>query len=207
MTNRTEWTRYGSDVSVCANMIELGTGTGLCGLMVAAAVPSAHVFLTDLPELQNLLQRNARRNFANVQSNFKQPDEDVAFSSLSQRDEEALWQGRHGTLGNLTGTVTLGVLRWGDDKDMANYPPADVVFGADVVASLYDPVALAQTIYALCRDQNSMVFTSYKARLTGPHQLFNQELARLFEHVEHIIPNSRNKNPDVRIIRASGKRS
>jgi hypothetical protein len=176
--------------------------------MVANGVPDAQVYLTDLPELQYLLRRNAKRNFSNVQSTSSaQLDDDDTFVELSKQDEDVLRHGRHPSLNEATGTsVCVGVLRWGDGQDMKNYPPADVVIGADVVASLYDPVALAQTIHALCRDSNSLVSISYKERLSGPHQVFDEELGRLFEQVEHIIPKTRNKNPLVRIIRATGKR-
>lgn len=44
------------------SIIELGCGTGICGLMVAKAAP-VKITMTDLPELMPLLQRNLGRNF------------------------------------------------------------------------------------------------------------------------------------------------
>lgn len=51
----------------------------------------------------------------------------------------------------------------------------DVVVGADVVASLYDPIALAEMIHALCHG-GPIVFVSYKEKLTGPHEQFQAAL-------------------------------
>lgn len=42
------------------NVIELGAGTGLTGLMLASAFPDCQVHLTDLPLLQPLLQANTK---------------------------------------------------------------------------------------------------------------------------------------------------
>lgn len=54
-----DWTKI-------ASVIELGSGTGLCGIM-AAKLGAQEVVLTDLPPLVPLLQRNAARNrVANV---------------------------------------------------------------------------------------------------------------------------------------------
>jgi predicted RNA methylase len=40
--------------------VELGAGTGIVGLAIAAAYPHARVVLTDLPEVCQLLQANAQ---------------------------------------------------------------------------------------------------------------------------------------------------
>ncbi|KAL3920776.1 MAG: hypothetical protein SGARI_006862 [Bacillariaceae sp.] len=43
-------------------VIELGSGTGVTGLLTAQAYPMAQVHLTDLPQLQPLLEGNAKLN-------------------------------------------------------------------------------------------------------------------------------------------------
>ncbi len=48
--------------------MELGAGTGLCGLMIASMVPDCTVELTDLPELQDLMRSNVKRNFGTSSS-------------------------------------------------------------------------------------------------------------------------------------------
>lgn len=42
------------------SVVDLGSGTGVCGLIVARAFPNARVHLTDLPVLLDLLQRNVK---------------------------------------------------------------------------------------------------------------------------------------------------
>merc|ERR1712127_8660 len=97
--------------------------------MIAKATKS-DVAITDLPELEGLMEDNVRRNF--------EGDDDAGECSegLTARD------------GKARGTVASHALRWGVDED---YPaaPYDVIVGADIVTSLYDPQALARTLHAL----------------------------------------------------------
>ena len=53
VVNEKEWQQGNPKI------IELGSGTGVTGLLVARHIPQAQVHLTDLPELQPLLQKNA----------------------------------------------------------------------------------------------------------------------------------------------------
>jgi len=48
------------DLRPGAAVVELGAGTGVAGLALAATYPHAGVVLTDLPEVCPLLQNNAR---------------------------------------------------------------------------------------------------------------------------------------------------
>lgn len=48
------------DIGPEASIVELGAGTGVAGLALAAIHPHARVVLTDLPEVCPLLQSNAR---------------------------------------------------------------------------------------------------------------------------------------------------
>mmetsp|Transcript_27436 Transcript_27436/g.63697 ORF Transcript_27436/g.63697 Transcript_27436/m.63697 type:complete len:158 (+) Transcript_27436:299-772(+) len=101
--------------------------------------------------------------------------------------------------------VSTKVLRWGNPSDIMAVAPVDIVLGADVVASLYDPIALADTIWSLCHDQ-SKVYISYKSRLDVPHERFEGRFRELFASVIRTRPNSRNRNPNVWILIAQQKR-
>lgn len=59
----TVWQSSGNNTSV----VELGSGTGVTGLMVAKAFPEVQVDLTDLPQLVPLLKRNSDA-FPNAQA-------------------------------------------------------------------------------------------------------------------------------------------
>ena len=164
-------------------MVELGAGTGVTGLMVASALPQdVHVSLTDLPELMPLLQKNLAHNTSNA-------------TTLT-------------TIGNTTTTkdgvppVSVFPLPWGSNVT-GNY---DVILGADVVAGIYDPVKLAKTICDLCHE-HTIVYISVNSRLLEAIATFETAMVRLFDRVEIRAPMSRNKNPNVSILVATGKRS
>ena len=195
-----------SDGGGGASVLELGAGTGLCGIMVGKATNS-HVTITDLPELEELMGDNVRRNFG--------PTSSVDEEKLSA-EERSLLTYLDGD--KAKGTVTSRVLRWGveedyflnnnsDDKQQGEDEQTyDVIIGADIVASLYDPIALAQTLHALC-GPTTKIYISSKSRLDKPHETFDVEMARLFERVEKkVLPRSRLNNPNVFIIQAEGKR-
>ena len=152
-------------------VLELGAGTGLCGLMVGKA-SSAHVVVTDLPELMGLIDDNIQRNFS--------------------------------TGDKANGTVESRVLRWGVEEDYGG-APFDVIIGADIVASLYDPIALARTLHALS-GPNTKIYISSKSRLDKPHEEFDEEMNRLFKRVERVVPESRLRNPLVSVMVFGGKR-
>ena len=197
---------HSKSTSTSTSVLELGTGTGLCGAMVAKAVPGVHVSLTDLPALMPFLQRNVARNFA-IESILTQtgdpiePDADNDDGILSEyaggeSDDDA--KRSHSR-------VSAFPLAWGA-SDFSTLGTFDVVMGADVVSSLYDPVALAQTIWSLANSR-SMIYVSFKERLSSVHRVFEEELQSLFAHVEIVKPStSRNRNPDIRILIARGKK-
>jgi hypothetical protein len=174
-------------------LCELGAGTGLSGFMVAKACRGSHVFVTDLPELLDLMKANYDLNFV-----------DGDFGAVTE--EDFLRRKVGSELFVSQGSAEAKVLRWGVKSDYEG-APFDVVFGADVVASLYDPIALANTFYDLCGPESN-VYLSYKGRLDEPHLLFEAELKRLFsvvKRIEHPNIHSRNKNPGVSILKAWGK--
>lgn len=188
-----------------ASVLELGAGTGLCGIMVGKATKS-QVTITDLPELEELMGDNVRRNFG--------PSVDVAAEESLSEEERSLVTYLDG--GKAKGTVASRVLRWGVEEDYflnsgeeqkhGGDQSYDVIIGADIVASLYDPVALAQTLHALC-GPTTKIYISCKTRLDEIHEAFDVEMARLFERVEKKVPPcSRLKSPNVFIIQAGGKR-
>lgn len=51
-----EWNPLGQP----RRIVELGSGTGVSGLMLASAFPESKVYLTDLPQLMPLLEENAK---------------------------------------------------------------------------------------------------------------------------------------------------
>lgn len=191
-------------------MLELGAGTGLCGIMIGKATNS-HVTITDLPELQDLMAENVRRNFGEEGND----DDAAAGVSVKLSDEERkLITHLDGTKSK--GTVKSRVLRWGNEEDyfldedqqqqQGEQQAYDVIIGADIVASLYDPIALAQTLHALC-GPTTKIYISSKSRLDKPHEEFDKEMTRLFTKVvKKVCPCSRLKTPNVFIIEAGGKR-
>mmetsp|Transcript_15615 Transcript_15615/g.23062 ORF Transcript_15615/g.23062 Transcript_15615/m.23062 type:complete len:419 (+) Transcript_15615:96-1352(+) len=170
-------------------VVELGSGTGLGGLMIAKAVANCHVTITDLPELVDLMT-------SNVALNFKQQQQQISLTN----EQQNIFQNDTNSKSN----ATAQTLRWGVKEDYTD-GPYDVIFGADVVTSLYDPIALAHTLYDLSHE-TTKVYVSVKARLSEPHELFEGEMKRLFEKVEIIwnVEESRNRNPDTAIIVAEG---
>ena len=207
-------------------MIELGCGTGLCGMMVAMAVPGVFVSLTDLPTLLPLVQRNVERNFdpdrimTNGSTTMTTTPSTSTLSAggddMDQLDQLAqnLLEGHRGS----KNIIQSFALNWDDvvarnlDKDeMHNQHDLafDVVIGADVVATIYNPVALAQTIHCMAKDEQSLVFVSFKERLSSIHRQFETELGHLFTEIKFVQASdigSRNHNPDVGILLAQGKK-
>jgi 23S rRNA U2552 (ribose-2'-O)-methylase RlmE/FtsJ len=193
--------------SISTSVLELGTGTGLCGALVAKAVSGVHVSLTDLPALMPFLQRNVARNFAseNILTQTGDPigpdadndDDGILSDYAGGEDDDDDAKRSHSS-------VSAFPLAWGA-SEYSTHGTFDVVMGADVVASLYDPVALAQTIWSLAHSK-SIVYVSFKERLSSVHRAFEEELQSLFDHMEIVKPSgSRNRNPDIRILIARGK--
>jgi hypothetical protein len=194
--------------STSTSVLELGTGTGLCGMLVAKAVQGVHVSLTDLPILMPLLQRNVARNFSSESILTQTGDQIGPDDDTDDNDDGILSDYAGGEYNDDSkrshGSVSAFPLAWGC-SDYSTHGTFDVVVGADVVASLYDPVALAQTIWSLAHSK-SIVYVSFKERLSSVHRCFEAELQSLFEHMQVIKPcGSRNRNPDIRILIARGK--
>lgn len=103
--------------------------------------------------------------------------------------------------------VKAQILEWSED-DSCNTRTCgtfDLIVGADVVASIYNAIALARTIHRLAH-AHSIVYVSFKERLSSVHRQFEQELAGLFQSIEFVNPTTtRNRNPQVQILVARNK--
>lgn len=140
---------------------------------------------------------------------------DRGFERLTDADEEILYNGHHSknetddvlksSLSSAAGNnIMASILRWGVPEDYGN-GPYDVILGADVVASLYCPTALAQTIYDLSHER-TRVYVSVKRRLDEQFYNFKSAMENLFYTVEIKKPLSRLKNNEIVIFHANRKR-
>lgn len=179
------------------SIVELGAGTGLCGLLLNCFC-FATVTITDLPELLPLMTRNIQLN------------RDAPHDSLHPYLQERYSQYQQNQA--LPLAVIASVLEWGNKQHIQAHGTFDIVVAADVVASLYDPQALAQTIHDLCHNQ-SVVYVSFKERLSEIHRQFEGYMGELFGSTEIRQPKrsdgswmSRNHNPNVRIFVATEKK-
>lgn len=213
-------------------VIELGTGTGLCGLMIAKAV-DVHVSVTDLPQLLPLLKRNVVRNFDascivdrnyEVSGESKRKDGDdgqygedllhvdgVDNGILSDYQRTVLGCCKPSDFKQSKGRISCFSLDWDEvTKSSSSFSACnqtfDIVLGAELVASLYDPIALAHTIHALTHDQ-STVYIGMKDRLDTVNRQFEAAMCDLFVDVEtNIRPATRNRNPYTWILIAKQRK-
>jgi hypothetical protein len=239
------WNNERMESPSTTSIIELGCGTGLCGLMIAKAPgilsDDCHVALTDLPKLMPLLRRNVHRNCgktmiaddnntetllheylqAQLKISFHKDNDDLLVIGYQPSSSPYCAKSTTTDSNCVCQNVTASVLDWGRDDDIKAVGTFDVVVGADVVASLYDPTALAHTIYHLSHDDTT-VFISFKERLSAVHRQFENRMQQLFEDV-HIGPpivlqtkndggvtttwHSRNRNPDIQILTARNKKT
>ena len=65
----------------------MGSGTGLCGLMLAKAITNTHVYVTDLPELLNLMEQNLYLNFNNNNNVEKEPNNNEVVTTVMQQEK------------------------------------------------------------------------------------------------------------------------
>ena len=99
------------------------------------------------------------------------------------------------------------VMEWGvhDDDHLSKY---DFVLGADIVASLYDPELLAETIHRIIKP-TGRGYISFKGREEQYHVRFEKRMKELFESWEIAAATetgSRNKNEGVGVICFEGKK-
>jgi len=186
-----------SKFSPSDSILELGSGTGLCGIILAKS-RKCNVEITDLQELLPLMQQNvALNNFSSdgklAQMNLSPLDISVLYKNANTQQQQ----------GQPLGSCIAQTLEWGAVARNDGGKKYSMIIGADVVTSLYDPIKLAETIHHLCH-KNSEVHISIKLRLDKPHKLFEMRMRELFNCVQIIKPTqSLNKNPSVYIFQAT----
>jgi SAM-dependent methyltransferase len=167
--NAPDWLSDTDDQSkwTSTSVLELGTGTGLSGALVAKAVQGVHVSLTDLPSLMPLLQRNLARNFGSESILTQTGDQKLTGADVADDDDGILSEYSVSDYDpkQSHSSVSAFPLAWGC-SDYSTHGTFDVVMGADVVASLYDPVALlAKIIWSVAPHSRSIVvYVSFKER-------------------------------------------
>jgi Lysine methyltransferase len=191
-------------------LVELGCGTGLCGLYIARSLPANSagtvvIHLTDMAgPIQELLQRNVRRIMDHEYEDELQEYVAQQYPSWNNPSTSADINAPDSV------TVDASVLDWDDFahplQDSDSNDTYDIVFGSDVVATLYNPIHLANTIHCICHNQTT-VYISFKERLSSIHDAFHTLIRTLFQQVNIISTQniSRNHNPDVYILIAQRK--
>jgi predicted nicotinamide N-methyase len=137
------------------NVLELGSGCGVAGLM-AAAMGAAHVALTDLPAVLPVLKRNAERSAAAV----------AAVAADGSAMELDVW-----------------ALEWDDADEEAASARAgapDIILGADVTTFVQLLPALAHTVRYLASPATD-VYIAHHARGDDSHFFQEEFVAHGFE--------------------------
>jgi len=183
--------KFAAEGDCKVEVLELGAGTGLTSVCLARALEATsrmrngngtkiNFLTTDLPDLMDLIRKN-------VEANPLDPDQ----TSVCLRHMP---------------------LTWGVDEEEAmkcanDSKPFDIIIGADIVASLYDPELLVETL-SMLSSSRTKIYVSFKGRESIYHDRFEDALRRAFGTVSKALsPNlpSRNRNPGVGVIVASDK--
>ena len=161
------------------NILELGSGTGLASIYLSAFLETSQ-----------------------IHSSITTTD----LPSLLPLLEQNVAANRHESKFS---TLTPSILSWGVDDGNFSPDSFDYIIGADIVTSLYDPVALASTIHTLA-NASTKVYISFKGREQVYHDKF--EAAMNGKFVESTVElmgdegfGGRNRNPGVGILFFTGK--
>lgn len=233
VANEEEWNICSKNYSRC-KVLELGSGTGFTGITLAKATDNTHVYISDLPDLYPIMERNLKRNFeiTNIDIPYSLRMEEILTMDrgyaaneiptkkdhgeilLSEVDVKALYDiqnddyhERVKVINQTNSKITSTILRWGMQEDYGE-GPFDVIIGADIVTNLYDPEALAKTMYHLSHD-STKIYICFKKRLSGPHIVFEKAINRFFHKISFVKPTTRLYNPnDVAVLMlASAKKN
>lgn len=181
-----------SDLLKNKSILELGAGTGMLGCWLAKALHNqgCHIVATDLPLLSDLMKKNIELNFSTMKS-----------TPLQKR----LGIDNNHHISDTT-IVESRVLTWGLKEEYPSDKKFDIIIGSDIVTTLYDPYALAQTLYDLS-SENTRIYLSAKSRLDQPHRDFEEAVQQLFHNfVKLPCESSRNICPNIFIIEISRKK-
>ncbi|OWZ21572.1 hypothetical protein PHMEG_0003864 [Phytophthora megakarya] len=138
-----------------ANVVELGSGTGYVGLMIAACFKPAHVYLTDLKTHVRGLQRNVQRNAGAVREGVKVHVSELSWGSSEQE------------------TCLLESIATNDGSDNIEDVRVDVILGTDVayLQELYDPLLHTMNRLVTTRTLILLGLNRADTQLTFFHQL------------------------------------
>ncbi|ETP55209.1 hypothetical protein F442_00226 [Phytophthora nicotianae P10297] len=137
-----------------ARVVELGSGTGYVGLMVAACFKPAHVYLTDLSTHIHGLHRNVGRNANAVRAGVQVHVAELSWGCSEQE------------------TSLLESIATSDGSDR-NLEEVDVIVGTDVayLRELYDPLLHTMNRLATSRTLILLGLNRDDTRLTFFQQL------------------------------------
>ncbi|KAG6584697.1 putative N2,N2-dimethylguanosine tRNA methyltransferase [Phytophthora cinnamomi] len=139
-----------------ARVVELGSGTGYVGLMIAACFKPAHVYLTDLQTHVRGLQRNVERNAGALHPGVQVHVSELSWGSAEQET---------GLLESIAATS--------DGSDDVEVGKVDVILGTDVayLRELYDPLLHTMNRLASARTLILLGLNRADTRLTFFRQL------------------------------------
>ncbi|RLN45630.1 hypothetical protein BBJ29_001804 [Phytophthora kernoviae] len=137
-------------------VVELGSGTGYVGLMIAACFKPSHVYLTDLQTHVHGLQRNVQRNAEALRTGVQVHVSELAWGSSEQET---------GLLESIAAT--------NDDVDNLEAGQVDVILGTDVayLRELYDPLLHTMNRLATARTLILLGLNRADTRMTFFRQL------------------------------------
>lgn len=164
---------------------------------------NVNVTITDLPALFELMSSNIQlnTNSSSHHRQLKQYMDRTYGESFTSNNRE-----------NVKRRIKAEVLCWGqkrEDYEQQDQTKYDIIIGADIIASIYDPIKLARTLYDLMNNTgNTKIILSINKRLTEILDVFLEEVSRLFTNVIEVKQTlSQNMNPHVSILHISGKKN
>lgn len=119
----------------CPNILDLSSGTGICGIWLAAVIsshfPTARIIVSDLEEAVTVMQDNIALNRHKIKAGV---------------------------------TTEVRVIRWGNMDDVADLEPLDIVVACDLIYESELLPLLVETLDALTTRRRTRVIIGYKQR-------------------------------------------